>query len=346
MSAKSWGWVLLFAAMVVCSAASVAQEPANQDANGNPPQRQGQGRGWSEGQNGPRPLFGRITSMSAGTIVLTRQDGQTVTVKLTDQTEFRKEREKATAADFKVGDMVMVRGDENADHTVTAKLIGTRGGGPGGGPGAVSLGTLGKDYVAGEVKSVEAPKLTVLRPDNVTQTMELNEETTIRKNRESITMADIQVLPHNQEALPVELRGARASMACQHPTTPRGSAAVLSRNRAKSPERAFCPAGHFLHAYRANRRSAIEEVVDADEVAARIRDTWPSGAVWKGNATELSARRGRAGTRIIRMGKTRSEAAATETVPTARTSLKKLLSEGFERTSRNPTGLALSRVRH
>jgi hypothetical protein len=27
-------------------------------------------------------------------------------------------------------------------------------------------------------------------------------------------------LPHNQEALPVELRGARASMACQHPTTP------------------------------------------------------------------------------------------------------------------------------
>lgn len=196
MSAKSWGWVLLFAAMVVCSAASVAQEPANQDANGNPPQRQGQGRGWSEGQNGPRPLFGRITSMSAGTIVLTRQDGQTVTVKLTDQTEFRKEREKATAADFKVGDMVMVRGDENADHTVTAKLIGTRGGGPGGGPGAVSLGTLGKDYVAGEVKSVEAPKLTVLRPDNVTQTMELNEETTIRKNRESITMADIQVGDH------------------------------------------------------------------------------------------------------------------------------------------------------
>ena len=94
-------------------------------------------------------------------------------------------------------------------------------------------------------------------------------------------------LPHNQEALPVELRGARASMACQHPTTPRGSAAVLSRNRAKSPERAFCPAGHFLYAYRANRRSAIEEVVDADEVAARIRDTWPSGAVWKGNATEL-----------------------------------------------------------
>ena len=66
----------------------------------------------------------------------------------------------------------------------------------------------------------------------------------------------------------------------------------------------------------------------------------------EGQCNGALARRGRAGTRIIRMGKTRSEAAATETVPTARTSLKKLLSEGFERTSRNPTGLALSRVRH
>ena len=121
---------------------------------------------------------------------------------------------------------------------------------------------------------------------------------------------------------------------------------MLSQNRAKSPERAFCPAGHFPHAYRANRRSAIEEVVDADEVAARIQDMMAERRRVEGQCNGALARRGRAGTRIIRMGKTRSEAAATETVPTARTSLKKLLSEGFERTSRNPTGLALSRVRY
>ena len=62
---------------------------------------------------------------------------------------------------------------------------------------------------------------------------------------------------------------------------------MLSRNRAKSPERAFCPAGHFLHAYRANRRSAIEEVVDADAVAARIRDIMAERRHVEGNATEL-----------------------------------------------------------
>jgi hypothetical protein len=193
VSPKYWGWVILFVALTVCGAASVAQQPP--EASGNPPQRQGQGHGWGEGENGPRPLFGKITSISAGTLVLTRQDGQTVTVKWTEQTEFRREREKAAAADFKVGDLVMVRGEENADHTVTAKLIGTRGGGPAG-PGGGMMGTLGKDYVTGEVKSVEAPRLTVLRPDGVTQTLELNEETTIRKNRESITMADLQVGDH------------------------------------------------------------------------------------------------------------------------------------------------------
>ena len=51
---------------------------------------------------------------------------------------------------------------------------------------------LGQDYVFGEVKAIEAPKLTILRPDNVTQTVELNEETSLRKGRDSITMADIQ----------------------------------------------------------------------------------------------------------------------------------------------------------
>ena len=57
-------------------------------------------------------------------------------------------------------------------------------------------GTMGKDFVVGEVKSVDAPKLTVLRTDNVTQTLELNEETSLRRGRDSITMADIQAGDH------------------------------------------------------------------------------------------------------------------------------------------------------
>jgi Domain of unknown function (DUF5666) len=148
-------------------------------------------------EGGPRPLFGKITAIRDGAIELATPDGQTLTVKLTSQTEFRKDREPAKATDFKVGDMVTVRGDENGDHSVTARIVGARTGGPGGsGGGGRQMGTLGKDYVVGEVKSIDAPRLNVLRPDNVTQTVELNEETSLRKGRDSITMADIQVGDH------------------------------------------------------------------------------------------------------------------------------------------------------
>jgi hypothetical protein len=150
-----------------------------------------------------RPLFGKITALSNGAMQLATPDGTTISVRITDKTEFRKDRQPATLADFKVGDIVFVRGDEAADHSVTAQMIGARaaggpeGGsrGPGGGGGA-GFGEMGKDFVAGEVKSIDAPKLTVLRPDNVTQTLELNEDSSVHKGRESITMADIQPGDH------------------------------------------------------------------------------------------------------------------------------------------------------
>ncbi len=133
---------------------------------------------------------------------LAKPDGSTATVKLTDKTEYHKDRQSAKVEDFKVGDLVFVRGEENANHSVTAQVIGGRsGGGPAGGGrgfggGGGGFGELGKDYVVGEVKSVDAPNLTLLRPDNVTQTLELNEETSLRRGRESITMADIQPGDH------------------------------------------------------------------------------------------------------------------------------------------------------
>src|SRR5438445_5532693 len=146
--------------------------------------------------DGPgQPLLGKITTINKGSMELAKPDGTTATVRITDKTEYQRDRQGAKLADFKVGDMVFVRGEENADHSVTALLIGGRSGrGPEG--GARVFGEMGKDFVVGEVKSIDAPKLTVLRPDNVTQTLELNEETSLRRGRESITMADVQVGDH------------------------------------------------------------------------------------------------------------------------------------------------------
>jgi hypothetical protein len=147
-----------------------------------------------------RGAIGQITAIQGDTFTVIRPDGTKVTVKLTGKTEFRKDRQPAKQADFKVGDFVMVRGEENADHSITTELLAGRstgGGGPGGGPGGgVFFGEMGKDFVAGEVKSLDPPKVTLQRPDNVTQTVELNEETSLRRGRESITMADIQPGDH------------------------------------------------------------------------------------------------------------------------------------------------------
>ena len=179
--------------LAVASCAAAQEQPAQGEPQSGTAQRRGM-----RGEGRQRPLIGKITAIGSDTIDIASPDGSAVKVKLSDKTEFRKDREAAKLSDFKVGDFVMVRGDEGADHSVNAEIVATRTGGPGGGAGGRMgpMGTMGKDFVVGEVKAVDAPKLTVLRVDNVTQSFELNEETSLRKGRESITMADIQPGDH------------------------------------------------------------------------------------------------------------------------------------------------------
>jgi Domain of unknown function (DUF5666) len=160
------------------------------------------GQGPDDGQR--MPVFGKITTLGPKSIEIQNVNGENVVIKLTDKTEFRKDRQPAKRTDFKVGDIILVRGEENADHSWNAQIIAARSmNGPGGlgGPGGPNgprreAGTLGKDFVTGEIKNVDAPKLSVLRTDNVTQTIELNEDTSLRKGRDAITMADIQQGDH------------------------------------------------------------------------------------------------------------------------------------------------------
>lgn len=208
--------VIISISSALCFALFLADHLVAQDPPPNPPaQSSGQNPGAQQapergGERRPG-LFGKITAIHDQSVEISTLEGATVTAKITADTQFRMGRDAAKFNDFKVGDMVFVRGDENADHTWTAQLLGARpNGGFGGGPGAGGegprvvpggqnvrqMGVLGQDYVVGEIKSVDAPKLTILRSDNVTQTIELNEDTSLRKGRDSITMADIQAGDH------------------------------------------------------------------------------------------------------------------------------------------------------
>lgn len=161
----------------------------------------------SDRESRGRPVFGKISAIQADSIEVTGQDGNKITLKLTSATEYRKDRQPAKLVDFKVGDPVVVRTDQPDGKGTTALLVATgqfATRGPGGGAGQRGgfgggmgmLGTLGKDYVVGEIKAIDPPRLTVLRSDNVSQTLELNEGTSLHKGRDSVTMADIRTGDH------------------------------------------------------------------------------------------------------------------------------------------------------
>ena len=194
-----WSLLLLLAGTPVWAQDPAAPPPPQQSS----PPGTGLRQGPQEARG--RGVLGKITAMKDGALELARMDGTSVTVKLTDKTEYRKDRQAAKLRDFKVGDMVFIRTEGSGDQDLTALVVGGRTGDGPGGPGmgvpgggtmVMGGGELGKDFVFGQVKSVEAPKITVLRPDDVTQTLELNEETSLRKGRESVTIADIQVGDH------------------------------------------------------------------------------------------------------------------------------------------------------
>lgn len=195
MKLKSLGFAVVAILALGLVPVSHAQEDQAPQA---PAAREGTGR-ILEGRG--RGVFGKISAMTKDSMEVTGGDGTKVSVKLTSSTEFRKERQPAKIGDFKVGDSVIVRIDPDsaAASGATALLVASAPQGftgRGGGGQGFMQGTMGKDFVAGEVKSVNAPKLTVVRVDNVTQTLELNEETSLRRGRDSITMADIQPGDH------------------------------------------------------------------------------------------------------------------------------------------------------
>ena len=56
---------------------------------------------------------------------------------------------------------------------------------------------------------------------------------------------------------------------------------------ATARESAFRPAGTLETAYANNRRAAIENIIDADSVAALVRELMADRAQWRGSASDL-----------------------------------------------------------
>src|SRR6185312_17167754 len=105
-------------------------------------------------------------------------------------------------SDFAKGDHVMVGAEPGSDPSkLTARFVGAGmgGPGPGGPPSAEQMQNMGLGirFIAGEVKSIEETKLTILRPDGQTQVIQADETTSFQnEKRESVTLADIKIGDH------------------------------------------------------------------------------------------------------------------------------------------------------
>ncbi len=170
--------ILLLAATAALAQAPTGQNP--ESAPGTSPGPRGRMMRQFEGAGG------EITEMHADGFTLRTFQGKTQNVKVTSSTEYRKGQQGGKLSDFKVGDTVMVAGKTAGDDLVADRVIDRseqmkrfREG-------------LGKEFVTGQVTAINDTKVTVLRPDQQTQTFEVDENTSFRKQRESITLADIK----------------------------------------------------------------------------------------------------------------------------------------------------------
>lgn len=177
---------ILMACLTMLLAASAAQA---QQGEGDAPPAGGEGFGRIFG--GGNGVRGTVTAAGANSFTIHTEAGETYQVLYSANTRLMKNRQPLPAADVHVGDMLMAGGLVDAK----AKTV-----------GAVFIVDIdandvknaragfGKTWVAGKVTAIHDLKITVERAnDKESQVVAVDENTSFRKHREDVTLADIKV---------------------------------------------------------------------------------------------------------------------------------------------------------
>jgi hypothetical protein len=183
---------LLVCLAVVCSTA-LAQDSA-------PPQNgQGQGRGEGRGQGGGMFMMGgnsahgTVTAVSGSVITIKDEQGQSWKVETGANTRVMKDRERVKLTDIHTGDVVVAAGNlDDQAKTVGAAFVVVLD------PDQAARmekmrAEFGKTWTTGKVTAIKDLTVTIERPDKVTQTIAVDENTTFHKRNEDITFPDIKV---------------------------------------------------------------------------------------------------------------------------------------------------------
>lgn len=165
--------------VVAMSLTGMAQD-APQRPEGGGPGMMGRGQG----------VGGTVTAISGSDYTIKTEEGDVYKVTTSVNTRIMKNQQPAKTSDIKVGDMLMVGGVVDAKTKTVAAAF-----------AAVvdaeqvkkMREDLGKTWVAGKVTAIDETKITIHRVDGVSQTIAVDENTSFRSHRESVTLADIKV---------------------------------------------------------------------------------------------------------------------------------------------------------
>ncbi|WP_157468274.1 hypothetical protein [Edaphobacter aggregans] len=139
--------------------------------------QEGPGRG-EMAMGGGRMIRGTVTAAAADHLTIKTDAGDVYEVAITPNTRVMKNRQPVKPEDVKVGDGVGAMGELDAPKkTVHALFVAVM--------DAEQVKKLredlGKTYITGKVTAIDDVKITVQRPDNVSQVIEVDETTSFRK---------------------------------------------------------------------------------------------------------------------------------------------------------------------
>ena len=147
----------------------------------------GMGQAFGRG-NGVR---GTVTAAGASSFTIRTDEGDTYQVLYSPNTRLVKDRQPIAAADVHVGDMLMAGGLVDAKAKTVGAVI------------VVDIdanevrkarAAFGKTWVVGKVTAIHELKITIERAgDKQVQIVAVDENTSFRKRREDVTLADVKV---------------------------------------------------------------------------------------------------------------------------------------------------------
>ena len=224
MNSRILSTILISLALTAAaSAQDTTTPPAQTQGGGQGGQRGGGGRGWGGGMGMGRGLMGTVTEVAADHYTIKTETGETYTIHFSANTRILKQQARAEggqrspgeagaaggeesgrrgggnpptpikSTDIKVGDAVAAMGELDA----TAKSIGAT--------AVVQIdperarqmremqANYGKTWLMGKVTAIDGVKVTLMGViDNTPHSFVADENTTFRKRRDPITLADIQ----------------------------------------------------------------------------------------------------------------------------------------------------------